>query len=151
MDEKVNRLREDVVLFNRRIRSQKARHQLTPTQLQALSHLDREGPMSARALAGLEQVAPQSIARTVSILEEAGMVSRTADPQDARASIVAITTLGSQTLEVDRARRSEWLSAALDTECTEAERELLFIAGRLLRRLAEIPETAPQLRSVVNS
>ncbi|RVW00934.1 MarR family winged helix-turn-helix transcriptional regulator [Rhodococcus spongiicola] len=151
MDEKVNRLREDVVLFSRRIRSQRARHQLTPTQLHALAHLHQEGPMSARALAGLEQVAPQSIARTVSLLEDAGMVSRTADPQDARASIVAITALGSQTLEVDRARRSEWLSAALDAECTDAERELLFIAGKLLRRLAHIPESALQPRSVVAS
>ncbi|RVW00935.1 MarR family winged helix-turn-helix transcriptional regulator [Rhodococcus spongiicola] len=150
MDSRVDRLREDVVLFTRRIRSQKARHQLTPTQLQALAHLDREGPMSARALAGLEQVAPQSIARTVSLLEDAGMVSRTADPQDARASIVAITALGSQTLEVDRARRSEWLSAALDAECTDAERELLYIAGQLLRRLAATPEPVPQRESLVN-
>ncbi|AOW94109.1 MarR family transcriptional regulator [Rhodococcus sp. WMMA185] len=149
MDEKVNQFREDVVLFSRRIRSQRAGHQLTPTQLQALSHLDREGPMSARALAGLEQVAPQSIARTVSILEDAGMLSRTVDPQDARASIVAITALGSQTLAVDRARRSEWLSAALDAECTDAERDLLYIAGRLLRRLAEIPESAAQRESVM--
>ncbi|WP_072690930.1 MarR family winged helix-turn-helix transcriptional regulator [Rhodococcus marinonascens] len=149
MDEKVNQLREDVVLFLRRIRAQRAGHQLTPSQLQALSHLDREGPMSARALAGLEQVAPQSIARTLSILEDAAMVSRTADPHDARASIIAITALGSQTLVGDRSRRSEWLSAAIASECTDAERDLLFIAGRLLRRLAEIPDPAPQRESLM--
>ena len=74
MDQKVDQLREDVVLFNRRIRTQRAGHLLTPSQLQALAHLDREGPMSARALADLEQVAPQSIARTVSMLEESGTV-----------------------------------------------------------------------------
>lgn len=119
MDEKADRLREDVVMFTRRIRTQRSGHLLTPSQLQALAHLDREGPMSARALADLEQVAPQSIARTVSILEDSGMVSRTVDPQDARASIVAITALGLQTLTADRSRRSEWLSAALATECTE--------------------------------
>lgn len=65
--------------------------------------------MSGRALAHLEQVAPQSIARTVSTLEEAGMLSRTADPEDARASIVAITAAGHQTLIKARAKRSEWL------------------------------------------
>lgn len=106
--------------------------------------------MSARALADLEQVAPQSIARTVSILEESGMVTRTVDPQDARASIVAITALGLQTLVDDRSRRSEWLTAALAAECTDAERDLLFIAGRLLRRLAGTPEPAPQ-ESLMNS
>ncbi|OUS92026.1 MarR family winged helix-turn-helix transcriptional regulator [Rhodococcus sp. NCIMB 12038] len=154
MDEKADRLREDVVMFTRRIRTQRSGHLLTPSQLQALAHLDREGPMSARALADLEQVAPQSIARTVSILEDSGMVSRTVDPQDARASIVAITAPGLQTLTADRSRRSEWLSAALATECTEAERDLLFIAGRLLRRLAatpESPESAPQRESLMNS
>ena len=154
MDEKADRLREDVVMFTRRIRTQRSGHLLTPSQLQALAHLDREGPMSARALADLEQVAPQSIARTVSILEDSGMVSRTVDPQDARASIVAITGQGLQTLTADRSRRSEWLSAALATECTEAERDLLFIAGRLLRRLAatpESPESAPRRESLMNS
>ncbi|MFC0451758.1 MarR family winged helix-turn-helix transcriptional regulator [Rhodococcus jostii] len=151
MDEKVDRLREDVVMFNRRIRAQRAGHRLTPSQLQALAHLDREGPMSARALADLEQVAPQSIARTVSMLEDAGMVSRTVDPQDARASIVAITAPGLQTLAADRSRRNEWLSAALATECTDAERDLLFIAGRLLRRLAATPEPSPQRESLMNS
>jgi len=150
MDRKVDQLREDVVLFNRRIRTQRAGHLLTPSQLQALAHLDREGPMSARALADLEQVAPQSIARTVSILEESGMVTRTVDPQDARASIVAITALGLQTLVDDRSRRSEWLTAALAAECTDAERDLLFIAGRLLRRLAGTPEPALQ-ESLMNS
>lgn len=78
------------------------------------------------------------------------MVTRTVDPQDARASIVAITALGLQTLVDDRSRRSEWLTAALAAECTDAERDLLFIAGRLLRRLAGTPEPAPQ-ESLMNS
>ena len=55
MDQKVDQLREDVVLFNRRIRTQRSGHLLTPSQLQALAHLDREGPMSARALADLSR------------------------------------------------------------------------------------------------
>lgn len=151
MDDRVDRLREDVVLFNRRIRTKRAGHLLTPSQLQALAHLDREGPMSARSLAAFEQVAPQSIARTVSMLEESGMVSRTVDPLDARASIISVTALGLQTLADDRSRRSEWLSAALAAECTDAERELLFIAGRLLRRLAETPESSLHRESLMNS
>ncbi|MEV0948709.1 hypothetical protein [Rhodococcus sp. NPDC049939] len=101
---KVDRLREDVVLFSGRTGTHRADHRLTPSQLRALSHLDRGGPISARALAGFEQVAPQSIARL----------------------------------------------AALDTECTEDERELLFIAGRLLRRLADIGERVSQRESLMN-
>jgi DNA-binding MarR family transcriptional regulator len=142
VDPRVDRLRADVALFNRRIRTKRAGHLLTPTQLQALAHLDHDGPMSARALADLEQVAPQSIARTVAHLEEAGMISRTVDPRDARASVVALTEFGRRTLIEDRTKRSEWLAAALNEECTDAERELLFIAGGLLRRLAEKTEAA---------
>ena len=98
--------------------------------------------MSARALAARQQVAPQSIARTVAHLEERGKVSRTADPNDARASIVSLTESGRRTLTEDRAKRSEWLSAAIAEMCTDAERELLFIAGGLLRRLAGYPDDA---------
>jgi DNA-binding MarR family transcriptional regulator len=144
MDERVDQLREDVLSFHRRIRRTRAGHLLTATQWQALAQLDRSGPMSARALADLEQVTPQSIARTLSALEEHGMVSRTADPHDARASIVAVTAAGHRTLVENRAKRNEWLATALEDRCSAEERELLFIAGRLLRRLAESPQASPR-------
>jgi DNA-binding MarR family transcriptional regulator len=131
-----------VTLFDRRLRTKRANHLLTSSQLQALAHLDRIGPMTARALADLEQVTPQSIARVVARLEELGMLSRTADPHDARANILAITEDGHRTLVEDRSRRSEWLADVLERKCTVEERELLFLAGRLLRRLSETPEPA---------
>jgi len=147
MDERVDRFREDLVAFNRQIRTKRADHFLTSTQLQALGRLDREGSMSARALAQLEQVTPQSIARTVGGLEDLGMVARTVDPLDARANIVSITDAGYHTLILDRARHSEWLAAVLDEKCTEAERELLFIAGGLLRRLSESTDVARRTKA----
>ncbi len=137
MDERVDMLRENLVLFNRKIRRQTSSHQLTPTQVQALAHLDRVGPMSARAVADLEMVAPQTIARTVTYLEQEGLVSRTVDPNDARAALISVTTAGHQTLERDRGRRSEWLTDVLEQSCSPVERELLFLAGSLLRRIAE--------------
>ena len=149
MDERADRLREDVALFSRRIRTKSAGHLLTPTQLQALAHLDRVGAMSARALADLEQVAPQTIARTVLLLEEKDMVTRTVDPHDARASVIAITDSGRSTLDVDRATRSEWLTSVLEEQFTDVERELLYLAGRLLRRAAESTDATPTPESVV--
>lgn len=143
MDERIDRLRENVVAFNRRIRTNNAGHLMTPTQMQALSHLDRSGPLSARALADLEQIAPQTIARTVCTLESKGMVTRSVDPKDARSQLISITDSGIETLAEDRARRSEWLAVALEERCTDAERELLFIAGGLLARLADVPCPPP--------
>ncbi|MDT2005663.1 MarR family transcriptional regulator [Rhodococcus opacus] len=142
MDERVDRLRENVVLFNRKIRSNSSGHLMTPTQMQALSHLDRSGPLSARALADLEQVAPQTIARTVCSLEAKGMVTRSVDPKDARSQLISITDIGVSTLTADRGRRSEWLAAAIEERCSDVERELLFLAGDLLARLAEVPGQA---------
>ncbi|NLU82320.1 MarR family transcriptional regulator [Rhodococcus sp. HNM0569] len=127
--------RDDVSAFFRRLRSERGDHKLTPSQLQALGHLEREGSMSARELAGFEQVTPQSIARTLAILEEGDMVARVPDPSDARASLVSITEYGHEMLEADRALRSAWLAELLETECTPHERDILFLAGRIMRDL----------------
>ncbi|TQF74231.1 MarR family transcriptional regulator [Rhodococcus spelaei] len=128
-------LREDIATFFRRLRAQRAEHMLTPSQLQALGHLERGGPMTASTLAALEQVTPQSISRTVALLEDAGTITRQANPADARASLISLTDHGRRMLSTDRERRTRWLADALEADCTEAEREVLFIAGRILRRL----------------
>ncbi|GAA4489501.1 hypothetical protein GCM10023094_51220 [Rhodococcus olei] len=127
--------RDNIGAFLRRFREQRAEHMLTPSQLQALGHLERHGPMTASTLAAREQVTPQSVSRTVALLEDAGSIARTADPADARASLISLTDHGREVLLADRERRTRWLAEALETECTEAERELLYIAGRILRRL----------------
>ncbi|MDF3311209.1 MarR family transcriptional regulator [Rhodococcus sp. T2V] len=144
MDERVDRLREDIVLFNRAIRTNTSGHLLTPTQLQALANLDRLGAMSARELAKVEQVAPQTVARTVALLEERGLVSRIPDPNDGRAQIISITDIGRGKLVADRVKRSEWLADVLDERCTDVEREVLFAAGTLLRRLSTTPTAAAE-------
>ena len=140
--DRIDQFREDVFAFYRSLRRRRASYQLTATQWQALAQLDRGGPMTARTLAALEQVAPQSIARTLASLESEGLISRTVDPDDARANIVVVTAVGHQTLVDNRAIRNEWLETALVQRCSAEERELLLIAGRLLRRLAETPEPA---------
>lgn len=128
-------LRDDITTFFRRLRKERADHKLTPSQLQALAHLEREGPMTARVLADFEQVTPQSIARTLALLEDGAMVTRGPDPADARASLVSLTESGRRMLIEDRERRSLWLAEVLENECTEHERELVFLAGRILRDL----------------
>jgi DNA-binding MarR family transcriptional regulator len=77
------------------------------------------------------------------------MVTRTVDPHDARASLIAITDSGRRTLDVDRATRSEWLTSVLEEQFTDVERELLYLAGRLLRRAAESTDTTPAQESVI--
>jgi DNA-binding MarR family transcriptional regulator len=109
----VTRLRVALARLSRRLR----RHQLaglTPTQLAALSTVERAGPLRLGDLAAAEGIAPSTLTRMVAVLEELGYVRRDADPRDARASTLAITAKGHQTLEHLRdegtALLTQWLS-----------------------------------------
>src|ERR1700745_3933060 len=88
----VTRLRVAIARLSRRLR----RHELaglTPTQLAALSTVERSGPLRLGDLAAAEGIAPSTLTRLVAVLEEAGYVTRRPDPSDARASTIAITPL----------------------------------------------------------
>src|SRR6201986_3225172 len=94
----VTRLRVALARLSRRLR----RHELaglTPTQLAALSTVEQAGPLRLGDLAAAEGIAPSTLTRLVAVLEELGYVRRDADPKDARASTLAITALGHETLE----------------------------------------------------
>src|SRR5579862_8409461 len=94
----VTRLRVALARLARRLR----RHQLaglTPTQLAALSTVEQSGPFRLGDLAAAEGIAPSTLTRMVAVLEDLGYVRRDADPRDARASTLAITPEGHQTLE----------------------------------------------------
>jgi DNA-binding MarR family transcriptional regulator len=106
-------------------------------QFLVLGRLDREGPASVSDLAAAERVRPQSMAQTVRELEEAGMVSRRPDPDDARRAFVELTPAGLGALQSARAAREDWLTRALDSELDAGERELLARALALLGRVAD--------------
>jgi DNA-binding MarR family transcriptional regulator len=108
----VTRLRVALARLSRRLR----RHEvagLTPTQLAALATVDSSGPLRLGDLAAAEGVAPSTLTRIVSVLEDLGYVRRDADPKDARASTLAVTPKGHETLEQLRdegtAMLTEWL------------------------------------------
>ncbi|WGV48476.2 MarR family winged helix-turn-helix transcriptional regulator [Rhodococcus erythropolis] len=147
--DEIDVLWDDLGAFVRRLRTKRHDHKLTPSQIQALGHLDRQGPLTAKELAKFERVTPQSIAKTVAALEEQGMVTRRADPSDGRAALVTMTDLGTSTLHEDRTKRTQWLAEVVDAECTEAERDLLLIAGRILRTLGQ--DASPPSASISTS
>lgn len=94
----VARLRVAIARVSRRLR----RHELaglTPTQLSALSTVERSGPMRLGDLAAAEGIAPSTLTRLVTALEERGYVERCPVPGDARASTLAIAPEGHAVLE----------------------------------------------------
>jgi DNA-binding MarR family transcriptional regulator len=139
----VTRLRVALARLSRRLR----RHQLaglTPTQLAALSTVEQSGPLRLGDLAAAEGIAPSTLTRMVAVLEDLGYVRRDSDPKDARASTLAITTKGHETLEHLRAEGTALLTEWL-TQLSPAHRAALATALPALEALAE-PD-APAQRS----
>jgi DNA-binding MarR family transcriptional regulator len=137
----VTRLRVALARLSRRLR----RHELaglTPTQLAALSTVEQAGPLRLGDLAAAEGIAPSTLTRLVAVLEELGYVRRDADPKDARASTLAITVLGHDTLERLRAENSALLAQRVML-LTREQRVALAAALPALESLAD-PDPAPQ-------
>jgi DNA-binding MarR family transcriptional regulator len=131
----VARLRVALARLSRRLR----RHELaglTPTQLAALATIGKTGPMRLGDLAAAEGIAPSTLTRLVTALEDSGYVQRTADPSDARASTLAITAHGQEALERIRAETTLMLMASLEL-LTPEQRSTLAAALPVLEQLAD--------------
>src|SRR5215469_10980264 len=131
----VTRLRVAIARLSRRLR----RHEiagLTPTQLAALSTVERSGPLRLGDLAALEGIAPSTLTRMVTVLEDAGFVTRRPDPSDARASTIAITELGRQTMGRLRDEGAALLAQGL-LALTPDQRTALATALPSLEQLAD--------------
>jgi DNA-binding MarR family transcriptional regulator len=131
----VTRLRVAIARLSRRLR----RHELaglTPTQLAALSTVERSGPLRLGDLAAAEGIAPSTLTRLVTVLEDAGYVTRRPDPADARASTITITELGHQTMERLRDEGTAMLTQSLLLLSPE-QRAALAAALPSLEQLAD--------------
>jgi len=140
----VTRLRVAIARLSRRLR----RHELaglTPTQLAALATVERSGPLRLGDLAAAEGIAPSTLTRLVAVLEEFGYVQRTADPKDARASMLVITPAGHQTLERLRAEGNALLTHSLML-LTPEQRAALAAAIPALEQLAGPDPADPRTR-----
>src|ERR1700748_1960960 len=138
----VTRLRVALARLSRRLRRH-ALAGLTPSQLAALSTVELSGPLRLGDLAAAEGIAPSTLTRMVAALEDLGYVRRDADPRDARASTLAITTKGHETLEQLREEGTALLTRWL-TQLRLEERAELATALPALEALAEPETPAPR-------
>ncbi|MFI1224834.1 MULTISPECIES: MarR family winged helix-turn-helix transcriptional regulator [unclassified Streptomyces] len=105
-------------------------------QVALLGVLDRDGAMTTSDLAADQRVRPQSMARTVGLLMEQGLVVRRAHPTDRRKSLVGLSEVGRAALGAERDRRADWLARAIDVELSEEEQKALAHSVALMERLA---------------
>jgi DNA-binding MarR family transcriptional regulator len=131
----VARLRVAVARLSRRLRKHELAG-LTPTKLSALATVWQTGPLRLGDLAAAERIAPSTLTRLVSSLEESGYVERLPVPGDARASTLGITQRGREVLERISQERTTMLRESLMTLSAE---QLAALAAALpaLEQLAE--------------
>jgi DNA-binding MarR family transcriptional regulator len=140
----VTRLRVAIARVSRSLR----RHELaglTPTQLSALSTVDKAGPLRLGDLAAAEKIAPSTLTRLVTVLEDRRYVRRRPVPGDARASMLAVTDEGHAILERMRQESNIMLAGSLRALSPD-QLEALTAALPALEKLADATPLHPGTR-----
>jgi DNA-binding MarR family transcriptional regulator len=110
---------------------------ITASQASALARVEGEGPLRLGALAQREGVSAATMSKVVDGLVELGLVERTADAADRRASQVGLTGEGAERLAQLRASSTELITGAIAVLGPE-ERLQLDGALPVLARLADL-------------
>ena len=102
---------------------------INPSQLRALRVLTRHGTMRLSKLSEHLHIAPRSTTEVVDALESRGLVRRSPDPDDRRATLVELTEHGRGVLEAIRGTEAGRVFGRL----SQADRAHL---ARILRQLS---------------
>jgi DNA-binding MarR family transcriptional regulator len=129
------RLRLGITRTARRLR-QEAGQELSPSLASALATISRHGPLTPSELAARERIQRPTATRLLAKLEAPGLVTRTADPEDGRSALVAITPAGDALLAEVRTRKDAYLARQLRALSTE-ERAVLRRASEILERMLD--------------
>ena len=134
-------LRLAIVRTARRLRQEafeaEGGRQLSPSLSAALASVENHGPLTPSELADRERIKRPTATRIVANLEGLGLVSRTQDPQDGRAWLVATTPAGRELLRRLRTRKNAYLAKRLQTLDHDDVAALERAAGILERLLEE--------------
>jgi len=123
----------------RRLREQTEGSDLTRSQSSVLARLERDGAATATALARAEGVRPQSMAKIVAALEEAGLISGSPDPSDGRKNVLSLTGSAREQFRSGRLAKEDWLTRAIAAGLSPEETDRLAQCTELLERLARTP------------
>jgi DNA-binding MarR family transcriptional regulator len=134
MDHKLGADLLAVVARLNRLANQRVHISIPFAQARLLSAIEDQGPIRISDLAELDHSSQPTMTAQVRRLEDAGLVSRTIDPDDARAVLIRITPKGVDTLTQVRADRGTAIEPYL-AQLDAAERQTLDDAVRVLNRL----------------
>jgi DNA-binding MarR family transcriptional regulator len=123
--------------LRRRLREESNVGDFTPSQMQVLARLEREGPATVTSLARAQGMRPQSMGETLAALKAAGFVSGAPDPNDGRQTVLSITPALRRKVKATRAAREDWLLRTIQSHFSAAEQKQLAIGVDLLKRLID--------------
>lgn len=134
--EHLRALEQEVGVMIRRVRrviGERARavhEQLQPASYLMLGYLASNGPLRASAMAEVFDIDKGAISRQVQHLEELGLVDRTPDPADGRASLVSASAEAVRRLEDVADHRRRWLDERLADWSEEELGDFTAVLGR---------------------
>jgi DNA-binding MarR family transcriptional regulator len=126
-----------VGLLVRRVRAAAASHELSLTESAVMARLAKDGPATTADLARAEAMKPQSMGTTIAALEERGMIERKPHSTDGRQMNIALTAKGAAVRNSAKDAKRTWLAQAI-TQLDEHDRETLFKAGEIIKRLVQL-------------
>lgn len=127
-------IRQAMLRLHRRLRKH-ADTGLTPSQLSALSTLERHGEMPIGRLAKHEQITKSSVTRLVTKLESMGLVQRGTDANDGRSWLVDLTDQGRRLASESNTRADAYLARQIAALSVDDQRRLRAAAPALERLL----------------
>jgi DNA-binding MarR family transcriptional regulator len=131
-------LYDAIVALLRRVRQMKAdQGGLTDAESSALSRLQQDGPATSSEVARRQQISPQSMGATFAALEERGLVTRSADPNDGRRILLSASSAAETLQRERRSDRAVRMTRALADSFSPDELHVLQQAAPLIERLAE--------------
>jgi DNA-binding MarR family transcriptional regulator len=130
-----------VVARLNRLATQRIQMPLPAAQARLLATIEAHGEARIGDLAAVDHCSQPTMTTQVRRLEDAGLVSRTVDPGDARAVRIRITADGRRTLNAVRADRAAAIAPQL-AQLGPEDREVLADAVEVLRRLVDNAVTA---------
>jgi DNA-binding MarR family transcriptional regulator len=125
-----------VVAKLNRLATQRTRLPLPWAQGRLLSTIEDQGAARISDLANLDHCSQPTMTMQVRRLEDAGLVTRSPDPDDARAVLIRITPKGVQTLARARADRAAVVDPAI-ARLDPEDRQTLAAAVRVMQRLLD--------------
>lgn len=117
-----------------RLANQRVRLPLPFAQARLLSTIEDRGMARISDLAALDHCSQPTMTTQVRRLEDAGLVSRSVDPDDARAVLISITPAGVATLAQVRADRGQAVDPYLE-QLSSADHDTLISAVDIMRKL----------------